>query len=112
VTRGHFATWKGRAGDVTGAVQAYEELLADQLHLLGPDHPDALITFNNLAGWRGEAGDVAGAAAAYERALANYLRVLGPDHPNTLTTRNNLAGWRSRLDGGNREDAIQQPDRD
>jgi Tetratricopeptide repeat len=81
---------------VAGAAAAYEELLADRLRVLGPDHPDTLTTRNNLAGLRGVAGDAAGAAAAYEELLADRLRVLGPDHPDTLTTRDSLAYLRER----------------
>ena len=47
----------GEAGDVAGAVTAFEVLLADQVRVLGPDHPDALTTRNNLAYWRRQAGD-------------------------------------------------------
>ncbi|MFJ8570398.1 tetratricopeptide repeat protein, partial [Streptomyces sp. NPDC093514] len=74
--------------------EAYAELLADMVRVLGPDHPNTLTTRNNLAYWRGMAGDAAGAAEAYAELLADMVRVLGPDHPNTLTTRNNLAYWR------------------
>jgi hypothetical protein len=78
-----------------GAAAALELLLADQLRVLGPDHPDTLTTRNNLANWRGEAGDAVGAAADFELLLADHLRVLGPDHPDTLTTRSNRAHWRA-----------------
>jgi hypothetical protein len=64
---------------------ALEGVLTDMLRVLGPDHPDTLITRANLARWRGEAGDPAGAAIAFEALLTDYLRVLGPDHPDTLT---------------------------
>ena len=80
----------------TGHATAYEELLADQLRVLGPDHPDTLTTRNNLAYWRGRAGDPAGAATAYEELLTDQLWVLGRENPDTLTTRNNLAYWQGR----------------
>ncbi|HEX3955365.1 MAG TPA: tetratricopeptide repeat protein, partial [Trebonia sp.] len=73
-----------------------EELLADQLRILGPDHPHTLITRSNLASWRGTAKDPVGAAAAFQELLADQLRVLGPDHPDTLAARHNLAYWRER----------------
>jgi hypothetical protein len=34
------------------AAAASEELLTDQLRVLGPDHPHTLTTRNNLAYWR------------------------------------------------------------
>jgi hypothetical protein len=33
--------------------------------VLGPDHPDTLLTRNNLAKWRGEAGDPGGADSTH-----------------------------------------------
>ncbi|MGW2112625.1 tetratricopeptide repeat protein, partial [Streptomyces sp. NPDC001948] len=40
-----------------GAAAAFEELLADRLRVLGPDHPDTLTTRSNLAYWRWRAQD-------------------------------------------------------
>jgi hypothetical protein len=71
-----------------------EELLADVLRVLGPDHPYTLAARHNLANWRGQAGDATGAASAIEQVLAEYLRALGPDNPHTVTTRRSLAYWR------------------
>ena len=45
------------AGDMAGAADAYEELLADRTRVLGPDHPDTLNTRGNLAYCRAEAGN-------------------------------------------------------
>jgi hypothetical protein len=87
------ANSRGMAGDATGAVAAYEDVLTDLLRVLGPDDPRVLNTRNNLAFRRGVAGDVAGAAAECEELLADRLRLLGPDHPHTLVTRVNLARW-------------------
>ncbi|WP_192581153.1 tetratricopeptide repeat protein [Micromonospora noduli] len=83
----------GSTGQVSAAKAASEQLLADVLRVLGPDHPDTFATRHHIAYWRGEAGDPAGAAAAHEQLLADVLRVLGPDHPDTLTTRANIAHW-------------------
>ena len=46
----------GEGGDPAGAAGAYEELLADQLRVLGPDHPDTLRTQIFLPYWRGRRG--------------------------------------------------------
>ena len=63
-----------------------------QEQVLGPDHPDTLITRNNLAGAYDSVGRFGEAIELYERVLADQERILGPDHPDTLTVRNNLAG--------------------
>ena len=79
-------SWPGGGGGRRRApATANEELLADRLRVLGPDHPETLLARGNLACCRGEAGDRR-AAAALEELLADQLRVLGPDHPDTLVT--------------------------
>jgi len=57
-----------------GAVAAFEELLADQLRVLGAEHPDTLGTRHDIAHWRGMAGDLSGAAAVLEELLVDRLR--------------------------------------
>ncbi len=47
--RSNLAHWRGESGDVAGAAAALEELLADRLRVLGPDHPDTLIIRSSLA---------------------------------------------------------------
>ena len=91
--RHHGAAALGESGNTNKAITACEALLADQLPVLGADHPDTLTTRNNLACWLGEAGRVDEAVSAFEALLADQLPVLGADHPDTLTTRNNLACW-------------------
>jgi hypothetical protein len=59
-TRGHFARWRGEAGDPTGAATAFEQLLTDYLRVLGPDHPDTLSTRGNLAYWHSKGEDQMG----------------------------------------------------
>ncbi|MEV0133664.1 FxSxx-COOH system tetratricopeptide repeat protein [Dactylosporangium sp. NPDC050688] len=78
-------------GQVAEAVAAFERLLADRRRMLGDDHPQTLITRNNLAAAYREAGRLAEAVAAFEQLLIDSRRVLGDDHPETLTTRGNLA---------------------
>jgi hypothetical protein len=79
---------------LAGVAEAIEEVLADDLRVLGPDHPGTLTARNLLARSRVGAGDLAGAAQVFEEVLADDLRVLGPDHPSTLAARNELAYWR------------------
>ncbi|WP_037675148.1 tetratricopeptide repeat protein, partial [Streptomyces afghaniensis] len=81
------AYWRGEAGDAAGAAAAFEQLLAYQERVLGPDHPDTFTTRSNIARWRGEAGDAAGAAVALEELLVTWSGCVGQDHTDTLTTR-------------------------
>ena len=64
----------------------------------GPDHPDTLITINNLATAYSAAGKYAEAIALYEHVRDAQITHLGPDHPDTLLTINNLASgyWRTK----------------
>jgi hypothetical protein len=73
------------------AILIGERLVADQERLQGADHPDMLMSRNNLALAYSAAGRTDEAIALHEQALAAYERVLGPEHPDTLRSRNNLA---------------------
>jgi hypothetical protein len=59
----------------------------------GPDHPDTLITRNNIAFWTGQTGDAREALRLSEALLPDRERVLGPDHPDTLDTRSWIKHW-------------------
>ena len=59
--------------------------------VLGPDHPSALASANNLAQTLLARGDLAGAEQLFARVLQARTRVLGPDHVDTLSALNNLA---------------------
>jgi hypothetical protein len=60
--------------------------------VLGEEHPDTLMSMNNLAGTLGAEGDLARAGRLQEQVLAIRRRVLGEEHPDTLMSMNNLAG--------------------
>ena len=78
-------------GDYSAAEPLYRRALAGRERALGPDHPDTLLSVNNLAYLLQAKGDVAAAEPLYRRALAGRERALGPDHPDTLLSVNNLA---------------------
>ena len=59
--------------------------------MLGPEHPDTLISVNNLASALFSRGDFAGAEPLFQRTLAAHERILGPEHPDTLGSAHNLA---------------------
>ena len=58
---------------------------------LGPDHPDTLMSINNLANLLRELGRYPEAIALQVEALAKQKDRLGPDHPDTLLSSSNLA---------------------
>ena len=82
-----------RGGGRAEALRLYRELLPNQRHVQGPDHPDTLRTRDRIAHWTGEAGDAREALRLCHELLPDRQRVLGPDHPDTLTTRYHIAHW-------------------
>jgi tetratricopeptide (TPR) repeat protein len=58
--------------------------------VLGKDHPQTLLSVNNLAALYQAQGRYGEAEPLYVRALQTSERVLGKDHPDTLTTHLNL----------------------
>ncbi|WP_083899805.1 tetratricopeptide repeat protein [Nocardia abscessus] len=92
------------AADFTRAIELGRRTLTDHEQLLGPDHPDTLVSRNNLANAYGSAGRLAEAITLHEQNLADRERVRGPDHPDTAASRESLARSRnlqtSMTDGG------------
>ena len=78
----------GRHAD---ALKLREETLALRKAKLGPDHPDTLLSMNNLANSYAALGRHADALKLHEETLALRKAKLGPDHPDTLVSMHNLA---------------------
>ena len=76
-------------GESDLAVRQHERALALQRRVLGPDHPDTLVSLNNLALAYYEAGRVDEALPLHEEARGGG-GPLGPDHPLTLLSMNNF----------------------
>ena len=95
--RAHQYSQEGR-GDL--AIPLFEEVLADRVRVLGPDHPDTLASRNGLAGAYYSAGRLGEAIPLFEEVLADRVRVLGDDHPDTLTSRRNLEAARRARESG------------
>jgi serine/threonine protein kinase/tetratricopeptide (TPR) repeat protein len=72
---------------------------------LGPDHPDTLVSMNNLAGDYAALGRHADALQLHEETLALRRARLGPDHPDTLRSMSALASSWDAL--GRHADALQ-----
>ena len=80
------------------AIPLHVRALTDREHILGDNHPDTLMSRNNLATAYLDAGRLDDAIPLLERALTDCEQVLGDTHPYTLTFRNYLAT--SYLDAG------------
>jgi tetratricopeptide (TPR) repeat protein len=72
------------AGRRDEALKLLEETLALSRKVLGPEHPDTLITMNSLAQFYLAAGRRDEALKLLEEALALYRKAFGPEHPGTL----------------------------
>jgi len=64
--------------------------LEKRRRILGAEHPDTLMSMNNLASTYWAQGKTAEAAALQEEVLEKRKRILGAEHPHTLTSMNNL----------------------
>ncbi|MEA2603262.1 MAG: hypothetical protein QOF89_4254 [Acidobacteriota bacterium] len=84
-------------GDLAGARELQEQTLDFQEIVLGQEHPETLMSRNNLAETCYALGDLAGARELHQRNVEIVTRVLGGDHPNTLLARQNLAAVLSEL---------------
>eukprot|EP00741_Cyanophora_paradoxa_P013228 tig00000178_g12777.t1 len=71
---------------------------------LGPSHPNAAVTANNLAALYGALGRRDEAEALYKRALAIQEAALGPAHPDTAQSLHNLGVL--LLERGRAEEAV------
>jgi hypothetical protein len=69
---------EGRPGD---AVPLYERASAARVRILGPEHPETIVSRTNIAGALDQAGRTAEALAIFEETIAHAARVLGPEHP-------------------------------
>jgi tetratricopeptide (TPR) repeat protein len=80
------------AANYAAALRWYQKALAICEKVLGKEHPDTAITYNNIAAVYGRQGDASAALRWYEKALAINEKVLGKEHPHTAASYNNIAG--------------------
>ena len=78
------ATYRA-AGRTAEAITLFEQVLADQERILGPDHLDTLAARGNLAEAYRAAGRTGEAITLGEQVLADEERVLAPDHRDILS---------------------------
>ena len=77
-------------GNARIAAALLRQAVAVAVDLLGSDHPDTLISRNDLASQLGELGQHAEAAVMHREVLAIQLYMLGAEHPDTLRSRNSM----------------------
>ncbi|MEU6715954.1 tetratricopeptide repeat protein, partial [Nonomuraea sp. NPDC046802] len=68
----------------------HESVLSIRERILGPEHPDYLISLNNLARTYEHAELYSKAIQTYTRLVAGSERVYGADDRRTLVSRNSL----------------------
>jgi len=84
-------TYLHTRGEPGPARLLFERALTDRRRVLGEDHPDTLVTANNLAGDLHALGEFERARQLDKDTLSRFRRVLGEDHPETLNSAGNLA---------------------
>jgi tetratricopeptide (TPR) repeat protein len=78
-------------GDLAGARDLFQQVVAVNRRLLGAEHPDTLRSINNLAMTLLALEDLAGARELQEEAVNAYRRLFGPEHSHTVASMHNLA---------------------
>ncbi len=78
-------------GKLSEAERLFQQTLAVDEKVLGPEHPDTATTLSNLAIVYGNQGKYAEAESLNQRALAIRENALGPEHTDVAVSLNNLA---------------------
>ena len=73
-------------GDYAKARELDEGNLTRQRRILGDDHPNTLVSANNLANDLRRLGEHQAARELDEDTLTRRRRILGENHPDTLTS--------------------------
>ncbi|CBF80763.1 hypothetical protein AN8541.2 [Aspergillus nidulans FGSC A4] len=69
----------------------HRQALRGREKVLGPEHPNTLVSVSQLGSVLAGQGKYEEAEAMHRQALQGYKKVLGPEHPNTLISMQNLA---------------------
>jgi non-specific serine/threonine protein kinase/serine/threonine-protein kinase len=73
-------------GKLDQAEPYYREALEKRRRVLGGEHPDTLISINNMGALLQAEGKIDQAEPYYREALEKRRRVLGDEHPHTLAS--------------------------
>ena len=77
-------------GNYPKALEFYTKALNIQEKILGKDHPDTALSYNNIGSVYNRMGDYTKALEFYTKALNIREKVLGKDHPDTALSYNNI----------------------
>jgi len=91
---GRTAQLQGKFAD---AEALYSQTLEIQRRVLGPEHPDTLLSMMNLANVYGYQGKYAQDQALHSQTLEIQRRVLGPEHRHAAF--HGESGWHLRRGG-------------
>lgn len=75
-------------GRFTKSEKLFRKTIEIQRRVLGPEHPDTLLSMSNLVSTLEGENDYGEAERLSRDALQIQRRVLGPEHPDTRSTRN------------------------
>ncbi|WP_373293147.1 tetratricopeptide repeat protein [Micromonospora sonchi] len=95
----NLASWRGEAGDHHAAITSFEQLLTDQLRVLGPDHPNTLATRANLAHLLLRRGAVLAARTQATAKLEAERRLFGSGDHRTRQTQKLVNEIRTHMGG-------------
>ncbi|RDH86456.1 MAG: hypothetical protein DIZ78_08185 [endosymbiont of Escarpia spicata] len=97
----HIAHWLGQSGQVETALEQFNTLLTEQVRILGVDHPDTLITRNNMAYLLAQSGFVEASLKQFNTLLTDQVHILGEKHPDTINILQAIDYLNGRLAGSN-----------
>lgn len=89
--RNSYAVMLAHLGRFDEALDEHRAVLTARRHVLGPDHPDTLVSRTNVGNALNSLGRFEAALAEHRGVLSVRARLFGPDHPDTLTSRDNVA---------------------
>ncbi|HEX2131443.1 MAG TPA: tetratricopeptide repeat protein [Actinophytocola sp.] len=102
--RNSYAATLAHLGRHEEALAEHRDVLDARRHLLGPDHPDTLISRTNVGAALNALGRHEAALAEHRGVLSTRNRLLGADHPDTLTSRDHVAAVLNNL--GRQDEAL------
>jgi CHAT domain-containing protein len=83
--------------DFVGAAMIVRQVLKIRERLLGPEHPDTVLSLSNLGNLLLITGDYAAAESLIRSVLSVRERVLGEEHPDILLSVNSMAAVLAKL---------------